>query len=423
MTSYQLLVGNICIISTDLYSSGAKGMLSLDNRLSGEVMCLRPSMVKFNGSDSTDLELCGAAKNPLSMYLNRQLIKILEDLGIGERIFIELQTKAVEELRMAVSSAYNAAHFLERNSVGVGARVPYLLRELRHLRLSFQADEVLRDLVEIAVLQQLRELKHRSRIPVEKGVTLYGIMDETGYLKEGEIYCVWQRAEESKVVLTGKVAITRSPALHPGDIQLVEAVSVPSQSPLNVLHNCVVFSQHGRRDLPSMLSGGDLDGDLYNIIYHEELIPKAEVITSPADYPRLPPLDIGRRVERHDMADFFIQFMENDQLGRIATLHQILADQAELGTFDPNCLTLADMHSTAVDFSKTGIPVRPLPDYSDPRHSANIIPGQYLKASEISPIPTRLSRHRSTSRNRQRCETRRSLRRGRKHLPRLRRRG
>ncbi|KAI9782141.1 MAG: hypothetical protein M1835_004106, partial [Candelina submexicana] len=336
---------------------GAKGMLSLDNRLTGETMCLRSSMVKFEGSDSNDLELCGAAKNPLSMYLNRQLVKILEDLGIGENIFVELQTKAVDQLRMAVSSAYNAAHFLERNSVGIGARVPYLLKELYHLRLSFQADEFLRDLVEIAVLQQLRELKHRSRIPVEKGVTLYGIMDETGYLKEGEIYCVWQRAEESKVVLTGRVSITRCPALHPGDVQLVQAVDVPPESPLNAIHNCVVFSQHGKRDLPSMLSGGDLDGDLYNIIYHEELIPKPEVISPPADYPRLPPLDIGRRVERQDMANFFLQFMENDQLGRIATLHQILADQSPRGTFDGDCLTLADMHSTAVDFSKTGIPV------------------------------------------------------------------
>lgn len=52
--------------------------------------------------------------------------------------------------------------------------------------------------------------------------------------------------------------------------------------------------------------------------------------------------------------------MKNDALGRIATLHQTLADQRELGVFDPDCLTLANLHSTAVDFSKTGIPVRSL---------------------------------------------------------------
>ena len=50
--------------------------------------------------------------------------------------------------------------------------------------------------------------------------------------------------------------------------------------------------------------------------------------------------------------------METDQLGRIATLHQILADQREMGTLDPDCITLAELHSTAVDFTKTGIAVR-----------------------------------------------------------------
>ncbi len=49
--------------------------------------------------------------------------------------------------------------------------------------------------------------------------------------------------------------------------------------------------------------------------------------------------------------------MQNDALGRIATLHLTLADQRELGTFDTDCITLASLHSTAVDFSKTGIPV------------------------------------------------------------------
>ncbi len=78
---------------------------------------------------------------------------------------------------------------------------------------------------------------------------------------------------------------------------------------------------------------------------------------SPADYPRLPPVDIGRAVKMSDMTNFFIQFMESDQLGRIAVLHRILADQKDLGTLDDECIILAEMHSTAVDFSKTGIPV------------------------------------------------------------------
>lgn len=104
-----------------------------------------------------------------------------------------------------------------------------------------------------------------------------------------------------------------------------------------------------------MLSGGDLDGDLYNIIYDKSLRPKRTC--SPADYATPDPIDIGRTVEAQDVTNHFLNFMENDSLGRIATLHQIIADRELLGTFDQVCLDLAALHSDAVDFSKTGIPV------------------------------------------------------------------
>lgn len=97
-------------------------------------------------------------------------------------------------------------------------------------------------------------------------------------------------------------------------------------------------------------------GDLYNVIYDDSLYPQRLAV--PADYPILAPIDIGREVKGSDMADFFIQFMENDALGRIATLHQTLADIHDEGVFHPDCVKLAELHSTAVDFSKTGIPVR-----------------------------------------------------------------
>ena len=44
-------------------------------------------------------------------------------------------------------------------------------------------------------------------------------------------------------------------------------------------------------------------------------------------------------------------------LGLIAVKHMILADQREFGTLDAECMKLAQLHSTAVDYSKTGIPV------------------------------------------------------------------
>ncbi|MCJ1227023.1 hypothetical protein MMC12_003678 [Toensbergia leucococca] len=348
--------------------AGAKGMISLDSRLQGDALCLRESMIKFEGTGVTDIEICGASSRPLSMYLNRQLIKILEDLGVPVDPFLELQANAVDQLRSITLSPINAASFLQRNGIGKSARVSWLIRKLYYLGLQFNQDDFLRNILEAAVLIQLRELKYRSRILVEKGVTLYGIMDETNYLEEGQIYCCFD-GEEGISILQGRVVITRCPALHPGDVQLVDAVNIPSDSPLGALQNCVVFSSQGQRDLPSMLSGGDLDGDLYNIIFDENLYPKR--ISEPADYPIVDPIDIHRIVNRSDMTDFFVLFMENDQLGRIATMHQTLADLKKDGTFDPDCIMLAGLHSSAVDFSKTGIPA----DIKQiPRQPSNIRP-------------------------------------------------
>ncbi|KAF2144749.1 uncharacterized protein K452DRAFT_285074 [Aplosporella prunicola CBS 121167] len=335
--------------------AGAKGMVSLDTRLAGEQLVIRESMMKFKGGKALNIEICGASFKPLPMYLNRQFILILEDLGVPAQVFLTLQAQAIEQLRRITLSPVNAATFLEHAHIGQAARLPPLIRMLDDLGLPFNEDDFLEHVVEIAALASLRDLKYRSRILVEHGVTLYGIMDETGILEEGEIFCVTEKPGGGRRILQGRVIVTRAPAMHPGDVQFARAVDVPSDSPLNSLSNCVVFSQKGQRDLPSQLSGGDLDGDLYNVIFDKRLMPK--VTYTAADYPRVAPLDIGREVNKQDMTNFFVKFMETDQLGRISMIHMQLADRKPGGTRDPDCITLAEMASVAVDFSKTGIPV------------------------------------------------------------------
>ena len=86
--------------------------------------------------------------------------------------------------------------------------------------------------------------------------------------------------------------------MHPGDIQYANAVDIPA---LKHLQNCIVFSQHGERDFPSQLSGGDLDGDIFNVIADSTIIPPRTV--DPADYPRPSAIDIGRLVETKDVLD------------------------------------------------------------------------------------------------------------------------
>ncbi|PBP21236.1 RNA-binding, RBD [Diplocarpon rosae] len=333
---------------------GAKGMVSIDTRLRGELLLLRRSMIKFDGSTWPDVEICEAAYKPLTMFLNRQFIKILEDLGVDDKFFLNLQAEEVQHLRSITDSPINASSFLKRQSIGIPAHLPWFIGKLTDLGLDFRRDGFLRDILEMTLLVELRLLKHKTRIPVAKGWHLHGIMDETGFLEEGQIFCSAIVDGVSMAIAKDNIVISRAPALHPGDVQIVDGVIPPTESPLRELSNCIVFSSKGARDLPSQLSGGDLDGDRYYVIWDDDCCPRC--LCKAADYARQTPIDIGRAVTRNDMTDFFIQFMETDQLGRIAVLHRVLADQHLEGTFHDDCIALAGMHSTAVDFSKTGIP-------------------------------------------------------------------
>ncbi|EED15337.1 RNA-dependent RNA polymerase, putative [Talaromyces stipitatus ATCC 10500] len=363
--------------------SGAKGMLSLDPRLKGPTICLRDSMIKFRAEADHNIEICGSGIHSLPCYLNAPLIKILEDLGVARDLFLELQREEVQNLRLAIRSPRQAASFLDQAHITKSTRLSWLITVLQSMGLNYNQDKFLKRAVELVILMKLRDLKYRARILVPEAVTLYGIMDETGYLQEGEIFVpiLNEVTKRRNILVQNKVLITRSPAFHPGDVQMVNAVNVPEASPLRKLHNCVVFSQKGERDLPSQLSGGDLDGDIFNIIYDPRF--RLQRLARPADYPRAPGTVLDRPVQMEDIQKFFIEFMQQDQLGRIATTHKILADQQAAGTFDPNCLTLAHLHSTAVDFSKTGTPVdiKQIPKYP-PYRPDFMAPGPRVRVAE-----------------------------------------
>ncbi|KAK5629284.1 hypothetical protein RRF57_005000 [Xylaria bambusicola] len=366
--------------------AGAKGMLSLDDTLEGNVMCVRESMLKFDSLDTQNLEICDVANKPIPLVLNRQMIKILEDMKAPESWFFKAQNRELNRLRMITASTENTVEFLRRQKTAEQMRFSQFIRRLHRMKLDYKKDAFLCSVVEAVVLREVRLLKHKSRIPVEQGVTLFGVMDEFGYLGDEEVFITFdkQHGISCPDLDNRLVIVTRSPALHPGDIQIRRAITPPPAHPLCSLSNCIVFSQKGNRDLPSQLSGGDLDGDIYNVIWDPILVDGCKLEFAPADYPRVPPLDIGRNVRPEDMTEFFVKFMATDQLGVIAVKHIILADLHDAGAVHDECKTLAEMHSTAVDYSKTGIPVdmkkmatmmrtKSRPDFLAPAPPTNIV--------------------------------------------------
>jgi hypothetical protein len=243
---------------------GSKGVLSLDTTLQGSRICLRPSMTKFPARNTT-LELANKGR-VLPFYLNRQMIVILETLGLPPEHLIKLQDAEVGLLEKASKHFDEALWLIEHYGLGLASKLPTILKTLRKAGKNDVFEiPFFSQLNSLALAHALKQIKYKSRVAVDESWTLMGVMDEFNYLKEGELYvCLKDGNNESTRFLTGDTIVTRSPSLHCGDIQKVSAIGVvDSLHPLASLYNCLVFSSQGRRPVPNMLGGGDLDGDLF----------------------------------------------------------------------------------------------------------------------------------------------------------------
>ncbi|KIW00874.1 uncharacterized protein PV09_07630 [Verruconis gallopava] len=334
---------------------GCKGVLSVDPNLGESQLRVRPSMRKFQtpDDDTHNLEICGMADKVRPLSLNRGLIKVLEDLDVPHEGFLQLAEEELERLRLSIRTVEAAARLLEDEQVGTSAGFPDLLRRMKQIGIDLRKDRTLCAVVEMAAFCRLRAMKYKGRIRVRKGVKLMGIMDETGLLKEGEIHVAWIDDDDVRVIHTGLVAVTRSPTIHPGDVQLAKAVDVPLDSPLRKLYNCVIFSQHGDRDLPSQLGGGDLDGDLYDVFWDPRILPRT--VARPAEYARPRPVDVGREIVTGDITKHFVDFMKNNNVGILANHLLALSDRTDGGTRAKDCVGICELISTALDYPKTGV--------------------------------------------------------------------
>ncbi|KAI0033371.1 RNA-directed RNA polymerase 2 [Vararia minispora EC-137] len=357
---------------------GSKGMLAVNHKLKGNTIVLRPSMTKFTASEQNVVEIARAFDRPGGYFLNRPLIMLLEGLGVPYEVFERYQDKAVAEVKEAKADVRGAAGLLERYGLGTSFRIPSVLNSLARLGIDHIIGDVFYDKVlEFAVNHILRDLKNHARIPVPQGWTLVGVVDEHDQLAEGEIFaCVRPLDSNKNTYLEGPVLVSRSPTIHPGDVQVAYAIGRPKEgSPFAVepLPNTVVFAAKGWRPLPSFLGGGDLDGDLYNLIPLKEcpeFFPQS--IYRPATYEPAEKKMLDRPATMRDVADFIVDYINSDVLGIIAINWLVTADQTVVladqqiarggqplphGILSSDCLLLSQLHSNAVDFPKSGQPV------------------------------------------------------------------
>jgi hypothetical protein len=225
-------------------------MVVQDPTIQGKLVRLRPSQIKFKAPTNLAFDVQATSAAPKEMFLNRPLIALMEFLGVDTQRIIELQDGDIRKAQSVRSSFTDASKFIQQHGLGSSFGLPSLFSNLSSiLKLqvvytreepSFWTSELIVNSLRCVETHALRELKYRAHIAVPGSYTLFGVSDEWNCLSEGEIYATVFNEKTGDVHhITGDVAITRSPQIHPGDMQKVKAVRRPE---LEHLTNVVVFS-------------------------------------------------------------------------------------------------------------------------------------------------------------------------------------
>lgn len=319
--------------------AGCKGVLALNTECA-EVE-VRPSMDKFDSNDN-DLEVCSYSAYRLG-FLNRQIILLLEGRGVNPEVFINLQKKTTQELDRALDDERAAIDMIAGQDSNFCNNV---LRTMLMRGVKLKDEPFLHRMVTAIYQDKLQDIKGKARILAPKSLILMGVVDEYGLLEYGE--CFVFPSQGCSEPVAGECVVAKNPCLHPGDIRVLKAVNRPE---LHYLKDVIVFPQKGKRPHPNECSGSDLDGDMYFVSWHKDLIPLIKE-EEPMDYSA--PREKIEEPSIEGVIEFFIKYMESENLGNIANTHLAQADKN--GIFNRNVILLAELHSKAVDYPKTGIP-------------------------------------------------------------------
>ncbi|KAI0552280.1 RNA dependent RNA polymerase-domain-containing protein [Xylaria curta] len=351
---------------------GSKGLLVVWRDLNFNQICLRPSQKKFQ-AQSTLLEIIKPSRFSVAT-LNRQIITILSCLGVPDDAFLNLQRNQLFGYDKAIEDPATAmrllSQFIDQN--GITTMVAQMISDgfMRVKEPFFMC------ILQVWRAWSLRLLREKARIVVEQGAFVFGCIDETctlrGYHEPKDrssskqefpqIFLQVPRPgaspddQNNYMIVTGLCVVGRNPSLHPGDLRVVEAVDVPA---LQHLRDVVVFPANGDRDIPSMCSGGDLDGDDFFVIWDQNLIPPPEERNyPPMIHEPVQPVELNRDVRPSDLVAFFVMYIKNDALSTIAHAHLAQSDwlMSQGGPKHETCVGLAHLHSKAVDYPKSGQP-------------------------------------------------------------------
>jgi RNA-dependent RNA polymerase len=333
---------------------GCKGVLAVWPDARRREIYIRPSQYKFPATHN-GLEIIRWSQYAAAT-LNRQLILVLSALGVPDHVFVTKLKEMMANLERAMWDPKMALSLLRKNidpnqmTIDIASLILDGFMEVK--------EPFFFSLLQLWRAWSIKYLKERAKILIDKGAFVLGCVDETATLKghynkyqhkpDGTFKSIEEQLEalpeifiqvpdrEHKgryVVIEGICLLARNPSLHPGDIRVARAVNVPA---LHHMRDVVVLPQTGDRDIASMCSGGDLDGDDYLVVWDKDLTPE-EWNHEPMDYTPPNPRKLDRDVDVNDVTSFFVTYMKNDRLPTIAHAHLGWADRLDAGIKDEKC--------------------------------------------------------------------------------------
>jgi RNA-dependent RNA polymerase len=330
---------------------GCKGILVVSPDAKDKEVHIRRSQEKFTATYN-GLEIIRCSRFCCAT-LNRQTITILSSLGVRDEVLLKMLSEQLSNYQDAMSNNTLALSLLSRYIDD--NRMTISIASMILNGFMTESEPFVLSLLDLWRAWSIKLLKEKARLIVENGAFVLGCVDEKeilrGYTRPatGEtltkehlpqifIQVPDKNDPNQYNVVEGICLVGRNPSLHPGDLRVVQAVNVPA---LHHLRNVVVFPQTGERDVPSMCSGGDLDGDDYFVIWDEALLPQPrEWNCDPMSYAAPAPKALRRPVEVADLKKFFVKYMKNDALPTIAHAHLAQADYLYHSIKDPKCTYL-----------------------------------------------------------------------------------
>ncbi|KAI9785648.1 MAG: hypothetical protein M1816_008271 [Peltula sp. TS41687] len=349
---------------------GCKGILAMWPDARNWEIHIRKSQYKFEATHN-GLEIIRCSQFAAAA-LNRQVILVLSALGVPDGVFVNKLKDMLSNLERAMVDQPLLLEMLQKQ---VDAnQMTLTLAGMVSEGFMRTKEPFMISLIQLWRAWTIKYVKERARIVIDDGAFLLGCTDESRTLRgqlnqsrkdppefppklQTSLPEIFLQIPDTNhpgryKIIEGLCLLGRNPSLHPGDIRVVMAVNQPE---LHHIRDAVVLPQTGDRDVASMCSGGDLDGDDFFVIWDVDLLPR-DWTQLPMDYMAPKPAQLTRGVQKDDITSFFVQYMRNDCLPRIAHAHLAWADYMVSGVKDDRCLRLAGLHSKAVDYVKTGDP-------------------------------------------------------------------